>query len=462
VSSASLKTGLLTLCLSVSLTACATVQGGTSGGMAYLNPLSVPTVWDGAVNTEGVVADPADWLVQLDDPALIALVEEAQSASPNLQRLRSRLDRAEALTRRARSSLRPSVDASMGATRADAFGGDDRSSAALSAGLDISWEPDLWGRTGAVVDAASFDIAASRLDLEAGQKLLTANIAEAWFVAIEARLLSDVSETNLAALERTLGFVTVQYDRGLRSGQDIALIRADVASSRASVERARASSRDALRALEILVGRYPDTDRDIPAALPDVPVLAVTGQPADLLNARPDLKAARSRINAAMARVRSADAARLPNLTLGGVIGGSSNGLGSLLDPASLATTLLSNLTAPIFDGGQRKDDIDIAQADVDIAMADYRALALDAYRDVERQLDEDSGLRAQETALTQALSDARDALKFTQFRYESGENDLLNVLSVQQRVNFTEGRLVSVRRARLVQYIDLALATGY
>jgi outer membrane protein TolC len=271
-----------------------------------------------------------------------------------------------------------------------------------------------------------------------------------------------VSETNLAALERTLGFVTVQYDRGLRSGQDIALIRADVASSRASVERARASSRDALRALENLVGRYPDTDRDIPAALPDVPVLAVTGQPADLLNARPDLKAARSRINAAMARVRSADAARLPNLTLGGVIGGSSNGLGSLLDPASLATTLLSNLTAPIFDGGQRKDDIDIAQADVDIAMADYRALALDAYRDVERQLDEDSGLRAQETALTQALSDARDALKFTQFRYESGENDLLNVLSVQQRVNFTEGRLVSVRRARLVQYIDLALATGY
>jgi len=461
VSSASLKSGLLALCASVCLSACATPQGFTSGVVMDLAPTFVPEKWEAGDKVE-VAADPVNWLLQLNDPALSALVIEAQSASPDMQKLRARLDRAEALTRRAKSGLRPSVNGSVGATRTDAVEGADRSSAALNAGLDVSWAPDLWGRTGAEVDAAAFDMRASRFDLEAGQKLLTASIAEAWFVAIEARLLYEVSETNLAALERTLGFVTVQYDRGLRSGQDIALIRADVASSRAFVERARGSSRDALRALEVLVGRYPDTDRDLPAVLPNVPGLAVAGQPAELLNARPDLKAARARVNAAASRAGSAEAARLPTLTLSGVIGGSSNGLGSLLDPASLATTLLANLAAPIVDGGARQADIDIAQADVDTAMADYRALALDAYGDVERQLDEDAVLRLQETELTQALSNARDALKFTQFRYESGENDLLNVLSVQQRVNFTEGQLVSVRRARLVQYIDLALATGY
>jgi outer membrane protein TolC len=93
--------------------------------------------------------------------------------------------------------------------------------------------------------------------------------------------------------------------------------------------------------------------------------------------------------------------------------------------------------------------------------MADYQDIALNAFREVERQIDQGQILEQQEVELTQALSDARDALKIIQFRYESAESDLLNVLSVQQRVSFIEGQLVSTRRARLVQYINLSLSLG-
>jgi len=126
-----------------------------------------------------------------------------------------------------------------------------------------------------------------------------------------------------------------------------------------------------------------------------------------------------------------------------------------------LATTLLANLATPVFNGGALKADVVVAQSSIDEALSDYQHIALSAFRDVERQIDQGQILEQQEEELSQALSDAQDALRFTNFRYESGESDLFNVLSAQQRVSFIEAQLVSTQRARLVQYINLSLALG-
>lgn len=453
---------LITVTAALLLSACATTTVRlASGSDLSLPSVSLPGEWETQGDVTAMSANQMGWLNRFNDEDLNDLVQQAYLHNPNLKRLQARLDRAGAQSKKAKAGLLPVLNGIVGASRTDGFEGGDNSSANLSLGLDISWQADIWGRIDANAKANQFRLDAAASDFKAGYQILAASVIENYFLAIEAKRLAQVSQSNLDALTKTLGFVTVQFDRGLRSGQDITLIRADVASAKVAYNRAKGAARDALRALEILIGTYPDTKRVTAAALPDVPEFSAIGQPVNILTSRPDLAAAQSRIMAAYAAHKSARAAQKPDLSLGGVISENTNQLGQILDPSALAATLFANLTAPIFDGGARKADVAIAQANIDEAYANYQDAAIDAFKEVERQIDQGQILEQQESELDQALSDARDALKFTQFRYESAESDLFNVLSAQQRVSFIEAQLVSTRRARLVQYVNLSLALG-
>jgi len=456
------KSLLISIAAGLLLNACATTQAGLTSAVALSLPsVSIPSEWDEADKAATHFDNQLGWLTRFDDTELNDLVAQAFAHNPNLKRLQARLDQAEARSTKARSALMPVLNVNLGGSRTDNIESSVNSSADLNAGLNVSWEADVWGRIIASSQASESRADAVKEDFLAARQVLAASVIENYFLTIEARRLAEVSQNNLDALNKTLGFVTVQYDRGLRSGQDISLIRADVASAKVSYNRAEGAARDALRALNILMGEYPQTERLISAVLPNVPSFKAVGRPVDILTQRPDIRAAQYQVQAAYAAHKSTKAAQKPNLSLGGVIGGSSSSLENLFDPAAMASTLFANLTAPIFDGGARKANIAIARADIDESLATYQETVLSAFSDVERQIDQDQILVQQESELTQALSDARDALRFIQFRYESGESDLLNVLSVQQRVSFIEGQLVSTRRARLVQYINLALSLG-
>jgi len=447
------------------LSAC-TSSGFTSSSDMTISSIDMPGSWEGTspqntVLATSISAEHLGWLRKFEDPGLLNLVAQAYEKNPNLERLKARLEKAGAFSKKAKAGLRPVVTGNLIGTRTENIDGDINASASFSSALDVSWDPDLWGRLASASSANNLRTEAASADLLAGRHILAASIAETYFLAIEAQRLAQVSQNNLDALNKTLGFVTVQYERGLRSGQDISLIRTDVASARVSHDSALGAARDAIRALEILMGGYPANDRLLKTSLPNVPKIDAIGQPAEILTRRPDLRAARYRVEAAYAAHKSSRAAQRPNLSLSGEIGGNDSVLGRLFDPQALAGTLLANLAAPIFDGGARKADVLAAKADIDEALANYQELTLDAFREAERQIDQGQILERQEFELNKALSDARDALRFTQFRYESGDSDLLNVLSVQQRVSFIEGQLVSIRRARLVQYVNLALALG-
>ena len=461
-----MKRSLLLILAAASLTSgCATTSltGGASGSSPKLG-LELPATWNQSEAQMDQVATGATqpaWLSAMEGDDWAALVEEAYRNNPDLDQLRANLDRADALIQQARAGLMPILDGLLGASRSDALEGSGASSATLSASLSASWEPDLWGRLTARLDASQLEREARLADLDSAKQVLAASVVEATFLTIEAQRLADVSSRNLDALSETLGFVNVQQERGLRSAQDLVLIRADVATAEASLRQAEGSARQAKRALETLIGVYPGTTRIIPNRLPKVPEVQGIGQPADILRTRPDLRSAECRVLAAYANHEVAVADQKPQLSLSGSFGGSDASLSNVLDPMNIASNLLVNVSAPLFDGGLRRSAVDAAEADIDAALATYRRTALTAFQDVEDQIDSGQVLKAQEEALLLALEDARQALKFMRFRYESAEVDLLNVLQIQQRVSFIEGQLVTLRRARLVQYLNLSLALG-
>ncbi|MEL6686168.1 MAG: TolC family protein [Pseudomonadota bacterium] len=453
---------LLMITAATFVTGCATTSlTGSAQGLSSGLSFELPTRWEQSEDRSSKETNKAAWLAAFDEDDWAMLVEEAYQNNPDLDQLRANLDRANALTDQARASLLPVLDGLVGASRSDTFEGPDASSANLSASLSASWEADLWGRLSSRVEARDFDEAALVSDLEAAKQVLATSVVEAAFLTIESQRLADVSRRNLDALSETLGFVRVQQERGLRSAQDLVLIRADVATATASLRQAEGAIRQAQRALESLIGTYPGTDRTLASDLPNVPDAFGVGAPADILRTRPDLQAAERRVQAAYARHEAAVADQKPQLSLSGSLGGSDASLSNLFDPMNIATNLLANVSAPLFDGGLRQSNVDVAQADIDAALATYSRTALNAFEEVENQIDFGTVLKAREDLLLLALEDARQALKFTQFRYESAEVDLLNVLQIQQRVSFIEAQLVSLRRARLVQYLNLSLALG-
>jgi NodT family efflux transporter outer membrane factor (OMF) lipoprotein len=327
--------------------------------------------------------------------------------------------------------------------------------------LQASWEVDIWGRLRAGRQAAVVSAEAAEADLRYAQHSLAAAVADAYFVAIEAGLQANVTRETFEALTETNRIVTVQYENGFASSEELALSKSDLATAQASLAAAEGSQRDALRALELLLGRYPAADVQVRESLPGVPPAPPAGVPSEILERRPDLIAAERRVAAAFNSLDQARAAQLPRISLTAGAGASSDQLSSLLDPGNVAWSLGTNLLAPIFDGGALAAQVEAATAEQQGAIAAYGQAALNAFKEVETSLDQNVVLSERQASLSVAAAQASEALRVFQLRHQEGDIQLLDVLTVQRRVFSAESSLLSVERGRLEQWVNLNLALG-
>ena len=401
-----------------------------------------------------------DWLASFDDPTLTELVHEAQEHNKDLQAAAAGVERARALARQAGAALKPTVNLSAGGARSGVAASSTRDDQ-VSAGLDIAWEADVWGRLRAGRRGALASAQAVEADFRYSQHSLAGAVARGYFLAIEGGRQKKVAEETVADLEEVLRIVQLRYDEGAVSAQDLALARSDLAASRERLAAVAGSVRDALRSLEILLGRYPGAELEVRVDLPATPPSPPVGLPSELLERRPDLIAAERRVAAAFSALDQTRAARLPSLQLTGSLGVSSNALSSLLDPANTAWRLGTSLLAPLMDGGRRRAQVEIATAEQEQALAAYGQAALQAFGEVETQLDLGAVLNQRLTELELAAQNAGEAYRIAELRYKEGESDLLDVLSVRQRVFNADSNLVSVQRQLLDQRVGLHLALG-
>ncbi len=221
------------------------------------------------------------------------------------------------------------------------------------------------------------------------------------------------------------------------------------------------SFRNALRALEVLIGRYPGAALNVRESLPVAPPPPPAGVPSELLERRPDIVAAERRVAAAFNATAQAKAARLPGVGLTAQSGGASSSLSDLLDPANVAWRLGANMLAPIFDGGRRRETVKIATAEQEQALAAYGQAALNAFSELETSPDQGVVVAQRAVELQEAAREAENAFRIASLRYKEGEEDLLSVLTIQQRVIRANSALSSVERLLLEQRVNLNLALG-
>ena len=399
------------------------------------------------------------WVERFRDKTLSRLVDEAQENNRDLQAAAANVERAQALAKQAGAALSPQLGLSAGGGGSGNL--DGQSGGNINLGVQASWELDIWGKVRSGSQAAYESEQAAEADYIYSQHSLAAGVARAYFIAIDAGRQEELSEKIVGALGETQRIVQLQYDNGLANQQDLSLVNSDSAKARDSLLAAQGGKRDALRALELLLGRYPGADIEVRTSLPNVPPAPGAGVPSEILERRPDLIAAERRIAASINGVNQAKAAKLPSISLSGSFGGSSNALSSLLNPVNLAWQAASSLLVPIADGGAGNAQIDVASAEQKAAVASYAQAALTAFGEVESALDSGVVLRQREEALGESVSEAEKALQVAQLRFDEGESDLLDVLTIQQRLFGAEASLIAIERAQLDQFVALNLALG-
>lgn len=409
----------------------------------------------------------ASWLTQFDDPVLHALVAEALGRNFDLDAAHARVLAAQARARQAGAARLPEIGAGFSASRAKnrTVGVIPNHSGTISNrfGLDanISWEADLWGRLGNTAKAAAEESEASRADYRATRLALAGNVARAWFESIEAGQQLRLSNKTVTSYQNSLKTTEQRYRLGIGSALDTRLARENLATALAQRE-IRARNRDAaVRSLEILLGRYPAGTLNIHEDLPGLQKEIPAGLPSELLDRRPDIIGASARLSAKGHQLLAARTNRLPSLGLTASAGTASDQLRDLTDWDTLAWTLAGNLLQPIWRGGELRAQVSLAGALEQEAWAQYTAVVLQAFREVESTLTAENLLARQEAALRTAEEEATAASALALDRYRQGLSDIVTLLSTQRREFTAKSSLIAITKQRLQTRVDLHLALG-
>ncbi|MEL7298247.1 MAG: efflux transporter outer membrane subunit [Pseudomonadota bacterium] len=416
-----------------------------------------PETWRSGDSAGGPVA--VGWIATLDDPALLALVEEAQRNNPNLQTAYYAIGQARAIARQARSGLFPAVNYSASASEAGAVSGGSNDS--YASGLEVGWEIDVWGRVRAARNAAEYAAFSAEADYRFAQYSLAATVAQTYFALIEARLQVGVAKKSLDALTATSRIVGAQRELGAADAYDDSLAKSNLATAEATLAAAEGSERLIRRALEVLLGRYPADQLAGSDAFPSVPALPATGLPSELLERRPDIIAAGMNVASAFSNVGATRATRLPQFSLSGRLSVGALDIADILDVDNGTWSLAAALLGPLFDAGLRRAQIDEATATQQQAIANYAAVALSAFQEVENSIDQNTIQARRVEALTRAAAAQNRAFELAQLRYEEGETNLLDVLLVQSNTIAADSAVVTAQREQLDEWIALNLALG-
>jgi NodT family efflux transporter outer membrane factor (OMF) lipoprotein len=448
----------LAACLLTLLSACAVLPepDGDEVREQALGRVVIPPNWSAQASAAQVEEG---WLATFRDPALSQLVYEALANNPDLLMAAARVEQANAQLDIAQAQLKPAIGL-LG--RAGSKPVTDLVPLLSGVMLRLSWELDLWGRLRYARNAARAARDATSADYRYAQQSLAASVARAWFVASETRLQLALAQEMSDSAGRLVTFSEQRERVGAGTGSDVLIARSNRSTYEDARQQLELAHRQALRALELLLGRYPGATLATRDALTPFPAPVPAGIPADVLNRRPDMVAAERRVAAAFDLVGEAKAAMLPTLSLSAGYGRISNDAVELREDLEQTTASVSaTAIAPLYTGGALTGQVRLRTAEQKEAVADYARRALLALNEVEDALNAERILGERERILTEAVKSSREVTRLEETAYRVGKSDLR---AVNQRLLAqwaTEVTLLAVQRERLSRRVDLHLALG-
>lgn len=416
---------------------------------------------------EPALEPPGPWWRRFGDPESDALVEAALEHNLDLRAAAARLLAAEARAAVALGARWPSLDVSAGASRGFLTLPSDRRvyTDVFELSGALSWQVDLFGRLRAAERARTAEWIATAGDRDALAHALVARVLRSRVSLSVGNQRLVLARDVVESRAETLRIVEDRYARGVASTSavDVRLARENLAAAQAALPAIERTQALLAHGLDELLGRKPGTsatDSELAAGLPETDPPPV-GLPAQLVDRRPDLRAAAFRATAARAQVDVAVANLWPDLVIGLGGGLASDELDDLLSGQSLFGGLAADLAVRLFAGGALRAEVDAARADFEAQAADYQAALLTAVREVEDALVAERRLREELVLVRRRAEEASAAEDLARERYRRGLESLLVVLETERRRATAEDRELDLVAEVWNARIDLHLALG-
>ncbi len=426
-------------------------------------PLSAPDRWHTSHSANPV--EPQLWLDLFEDETLELLVQESLTSSYDIGAAAARVLSAHARLRAIGVQTDPDYTISGGPSAnhrytplTDQLSDYDTT---YSATFQVSWEADLWDQIGHQERAARLGFQAQEWDFQALQFSLAANVAKTWFNAKETQLQFQLVQQRLSNLKENLSIVEEGFRNNLNSALDVHLARSNVASEESRLAQLQVDRERTVRALEFLIGVYPDGTLPVSGELPELQQDVPVGLPSDLLKRRADVRAAELRLKATNEEMAEAYLAQFPSFRLTGSVGLSSENSNTLVDIQSVIWSLAANVSQPLWNGDDLQANLDQRQAEANVAAADYGTVVLTAFQEVETALASEPLLKRQAEALAVSAEESRAGEELALEQYRSGLVNFVTVLEAQRRAFDAQRSLIQVQNARIQNRINLYLALG-
>jgi multidrug efflux system outer membrane protein len=407
------------------------------------------------------------WREYFSDSQLQAMIAQALEYNRDLRVAALRVLETRAAYQIRRADQFPALDATAGEIRARIPeqinpAGISTTTAIWDVGVSVvGWELDFWGRVRNLKDAALEEFLATDSARRAITVALVAQVADGYFNLRELDERIRIARDTIRTREESLRIFRCRLEVGTANRLEVAQV--ETLLTQAQTLGAQLGQARAAHALTLLAGAPPAglTDRanlnDDAAILSELRV----GLPSDLLQQRPDIVAAEHRLKAANANIGAARAAFFPRITLTGFFGTASPELSSLFDAGTKAWLFMPQITLPIFDGGRRQANLDVAKVRTDAAVAEYERAIQSAFRDVADALSAQQWLGEQIAIQRRAVADQQERARLVQIRYDRGSASFLEVLDAQRDLLTAEQLLVQERRTLLSSRVALYAALG-
>jgi NodT family efflux transporter outer membrane factor (OMF) lipoprotein len=463
--------------------ACALGLGGCAVGPHFTRPTAPPTARYTGDTLRGEDASASDtvqhialgqeiegnWWTLFRSDAIDKLVTQAVEHNRSLVASMATLAQAQELALAQAGSRYPQVDLTAGVGRQQ-YGneflgpfGKIPPFTYFAVGPTVSYTLDYTGGVASSVEQQYALAEVERHQLDAAYLTVTGQVVMQTLAIASARAQIATVETILAQDRDNLRLVQTAFDNGSVSREDIVSAQSQIANDMTLLPSLRQDLAKARHALSVVLGRVPaselppDVDLGQITLPPEVPV----SLPSELAHRRPDILAAEAHLHAATSAVGVAQSNLYPKIQLSASVGQQSLKADRLFDRASNAWSIISGLTAPIFDGGTLRAEKRAAVDAMHASAANYEQTVIEAFAQVADLLEALDHDAEQLDAQAQAQQAAQSSLDLARASYKEGNAGILLVLDAER--SYQQARLGYVRAVaqRYMDTVQLFLALG-
>ena len=457
---------------------------GCAVGPNYRPPVATPSTHgafaSGAESVFTATAPPEGWWRLFDSPALDALVARALAANTDLRVAAANLAQSRAVLQESRAGRFPSTilsasgayqqtsAAGLGACFPTAAGGSPGAAFAPSqyydAGLDVSYELDLFGRVSRSIEASKRDAQALEATLDDLRTTVAAETTRAFASACAYGEQIVVARRSLALQQQTLELTQRVLDAGTGTALEVAQARAQAETTRATIPTLEGQRRSALYQLAVLTGRSPSeipAEADACSATPKVRTPLPVGDGAGLIRRRPDVRRAERQLAGATARIGVATASLYPTITLGGGVGTSATKLGDLTSDSAFRFSVGPGITWSFPNILVARARIRQSEFGADSALAAFDGVVLTALSEAEQALTTYARELDRNAALRIARDQGAEAVRLSQLRFTTGVENFLTVLDTQRTLATAEASLAQSDASLASDQVSVFKALG-